>query len=137
MVYLPLQSDADISGFMGASRIVVVSNGFLQIMQALALGSPVVCISRGVGITKLNIDDRFDPFVSIEEDETRQKERLVQWLANDPFTPDLLDELSGERNGVKKSADLIEQILKRPARLPMLLRQTVRFGVDINELSGH
>ena len=67
---------------MGASRVTLISNGFLQIMEALAMGSPVIALKRshGVGMTVFNIDKRFVPFVSFEESQKQQGERILKWL---------------------------------------------------------
>jgi hypothetical protein len=135
VVTLPLLGDADVYGLMGASRVVIVANGFLQIMAALAMGSPVICIDRGLGISAFNIASRFYPYVSIGEDAEKQRDRLRQWLQESPLPLPLLEALSRERNGTRISADLIERTIARPRRwLARLLRLGVRFGVDINAL---
>jgi hypothetical protein len=109
---LPLQSDANVFGLMGASRVTLVSNGFLQIMEALAMGSPVIALKRGsgVGMGGLNIDTRFVPYVSFQEDQDQQKERIMRWLEVSPFPPDLYEKLKSERRGTSICADYAEAL---------------------------
>jgi hypothetical protein len=109
---LPFQSDANVSGLMGASRVTLVSNGFLQIMEALAMGSPVIALRRGsgIGMGGLNIDSRFVPYVSFQEDQDQQKERVMRWLEASPFPPDLYEKLKSERHGTRICADTIEAL---------------------------
>jgi len=120
---LPLQSDAAVAGLMGTSRVVLVSNGFLQIMEALAMACPVVCIDRGVGFAAWILDDRFRPYVSIGETTEQQQARIGQWLATSPFPPRLRDALQHERGGTRLCADLIEALAARRWTVPMLRRQ--------------
>ena len=133
LVHLPLQNDANVYGLMEVSQVLLISNGFLQIMEALALATPVICISRGIGITAFNIDERFKPFVSIDEDENCQVQRLKQWLthSNSLFPPALREELKLERNGVKICTDLIEEVKRQPPLLPRLRRLALHFGVEM------
>jgi hypothetical protein len=131
-IHLPVQTDACTYGLMQASRVVIMSNGFLQIMDALALGVPAICIDRGLGITSLNIEDRFKPFVSIGEDITIQEEKLKQWLQTSPFPLELKEELASERDGIQTCINLIEKTIKHPPLLPGLLRKAIHLGLDIN-----
>jgi len=114
-VTLPLQSDATVFGLMGASRVAIISNGFLQIMEALAMACPVICLPRGVGITSFNIDERFGRYVSIDESEHRQRDRLIHWLAETPFSSAMRAALATERGGLRRCADLIEEVSRHDA----------------------
>lgn len=127
---LPLQGDATVFGLMGASRVTIVSNGFLQIMEALAMACPVICVDRGgVGITSFNIDRRFASYVSIGENAHQQRERLRRWLEASPFSARQRAALQAERNGAQRCADLIEALVARgPAR--RTLRQRARRFLD-------
>ncbi len=115
---LPVLSDADVFGLMYASRITLVSNGFLQIMEALALASPVIALERGdgVGMQELNIDRRFWPYVSFGEPPSRQVRRMRRWYAQDPFSTGLRAKVERERGGTARSADLIEDLVAHPER---------------------
>jgi hypothetical protein len=119
-VSLPLQNDANVFGLMNASCVTVVSNGFLQIMEALAMGSPVIALARGsgVGMNSLNIDDRFLPFVSFGESLEQQRERVMHWMARTPFSPSLRKALQSERGGVSRCADMIEALVHQRAETP-------------------
>ncbi len=121
-VVLPLQSDANVFGLFAASRVTVVSCGFLQIMEALAMASPVIALQRGsgVGMGSLNIDDRFLPFVSFGEAPARQRERMRRWLASHPFPPDLVERLQHERGGASRCAEYIEALMRRRRTAPGL-----------------
>lgn len=114
-VTLPVLFDADIFGLMNIARVTLVSNGFIQIMDGLALGAPVIALERGggVGMNELNIDRRFWPYVSFGEEVERQQERLRTWFAQDPFDPALRAALATERRGTSRCADLIEELVLR------------------------
>jgi hypothetical protein len=109
-VSLPLQLDANSFGFLGASSVALVSNGFMQIMECLAMACPVIALERGtgVGMNELNIDRRFFPYVSFGEPLLRQLKRLLTWLDSDPFSPEMRIRLSLERHGVSYCATRIE-----------------------------
>ena len=112
LVVLPLQDDLNVFGFFAASSFVLVSNGFLQIMEALAMGCPVIALERGlgVGMTELNIDSRFVPYVSFAEALDQQLARMNKWMLATPFSEELLARLGRERHGVSYCADRIEQL---------------------------
>lgn len=114
----PVLRDADVFGLMHASRVTLVSNGFLQIMEALALASPVIALARGggVGMQELNIERRFAPYVSLEEPLPQQIERLREWYAEAPFSDELRAALQHERCGTARSADLIEDVVAHPEK---------------------
>jgi hypothetical protein len=115
---LPVLPDVDVFGLMHASRITLVSNGFLQIMEALAVASPVIALERGagVGMQELNIDHRFWPYVSFQESPKRQVQRVRDWYAQDPFSDELSAALRRERRGTARSADLIEDLVAHPEK---------------------
>jgi hypothetical protein len=133
IITLPLQSDPNVFGLFGASRVTLVSNGFLQIMEALALASPVIALERGtgVGMGSLNIDDRFVPFVSFGETREQQRERARQWLAASPFPPSLLDELKLERGGTCRCADHIEELVRQDRTEPGLWRRALQLRATL------
>jgi glycosyltransferase involved in cell wall biosynthesis len=113
ILVLPPQSDADLFGLIGAGRVALVSNGFLQIMDALALGCPVIALARGhgVGMTDLNIAEQFYPYVSFGASQAEQVARLRGWLSTSPFSPALMAALARERGGIVYSADEIEALV--------------------------
>jgi hypothetical protein len=121
VVDLPLQDDANMFGFIHASRVCLVSNGFIQLMDALALGCPVIALERGygVGMNELNIDERFFPHISFGETRHKQAGRMDAWLKAPPFTPELRKVLESERGGISLSADLIEGLTSRPHQQPV------------------
>jgi hypothetical protein len=122
-VSLPLQSDAHVFGLMRSSRVALISNGYLQIMEALALACPVICIDReGVGIAAWTVDERFKPYVSIGEEERQQQCRLQQWLREPPFGLQLRRDLEVERDGIRISADSVEKVT-RGGSAPKLRRR--------------
>jgi hypothetical protein len=109
---LPLQSDEDVFGFLYASRVSLVSNGFIQIMDSVALGCPVIALARpgSVGMNGLNVNERFLPYVSLIDNREDQCRKLNHWLQHCPFPPALRHELSNERGGIMRSADLVERV---------------------------
>jgi hypothetical protein len=111
-VVLPLQSDEHVFGFLHASRLALLSNGFIQIMDALALACPVIALARpgGAGMNHLNISDRFEPYVSLNDNREDQYHKMNRWLHQSPFPPALREELGNERGGAVRSADLVERI---------------------------
>jgi hypothetical protein len=114
-VCLPLQLDPVMFGFFSASAASLVSNGFMQIMDCLALGSPVVALERSasVGMNELNIDSRFFPYVSFGECVERQLERINGWLKSDAFSPEMRMSLATERHGVVHCATRVEAFHRR------------------------
>ena len=135
-IALPLQPDAVVFGFFGASRIALVSNGFLQIMEVLAMACPVVALERGsgVGMNELNIHSRFFRYVSFNESVGRQLDRIGSWFAEDVFSPDLRSRLTSERHGVIYCANRIQAVhtrylWRKSRRNPW--RRAVRFASRI------
>lgn len=123
---LPLQLDPHVFGFLQVSSAALLSNGFIQIMDSLALGCPVITLSRGagVGMGSLNLVSRFAPYVSLDESLAKQYRRLTEWLRRSPFPPRLAEDLRRERQGAQLSADLVEELVdlgpvRRPGWLPL------------------
>ena len=115
-----------------ASAVALVSNGFMQIMECLALGCPVIALERGtgVGMSELNIDKRFLPYVSLGEPIDQQLKRVWAWLDSDPFSPEMRRRLCLERHGISYCATRIESIYhrnlwerSRPPRWRRILRR--------------
>ena len=114
LVTLPLQCDATVFGFFAASAVTLVSNGFLQIMEALASASPVIALERGdgVGMNAFNIAKRFEPYVSFEHSVEQQLSCLSRWLTMSPISPDLRARLELERHGLVICANRIEAVYR-------------------------
>jgi hypothetical protein len=114
-VTLPLQSDANVFGFFAASAVSIVSNGFLQIMEVLAMGCPVIALAResGVGMSWLNIGSQFVPYASFKESRCQQLDRMRRWLRASPFPPEIAVRLGAERHGCSYCANRIEQVYRQ------------------------
>ena len=114
LVTLPLQCDATVFGFMAASAVTLVSNGFLQIMEALALASPIIALERGdgVGMNAFNIAKRFEPYVSFEHSVEEQLSCMTRWLQMSPISPELRARLDLERHGLVICANRIEAVYR-------------------------
>ena len=114
LVALPLQCDATVFGFFAASAVTLVSSGFLQIMEALALASPVIALERGdgVGMNAFNIAKRFEPYVSFEHPVEQQLSCLTRWLEKDPICPELRTRLNLERHGLLICANRLESVYR-------------------------
>lgn len=123
-----LAGDADLFGFMAAARAVVLANGYMQILESLALARPAICVMRGVGLEGWTVEDRFKAYVSIDEDFDTQRERLASWLAAPPIPPDLAERLAQERHGARRVADEAEALIARsgPSDLWFRLRRVAR-----------
>lgn len=123
---LPVLPDEDIYGLTALAQVTLVSSGFIQIMDTLAMGSPVVALPRGgpVGMTELNIEERFRPYVAFGVEMAALRQRARQWLHADPFDARLRASLAQERCGTSRCADLIEDLVLR-GRLPFR-RQPLR-----------
>ena len=130
LVTLPLQSDANAFGFFGASAVTLVSNGFLQIMEALAMASPVIALERGagVGMTGFNIDKRFVPYVSLEHSLEEQAAHLNDWLRKSPISAELRARLSAERHGLHYCANRIEAVYRHSQTEPKWRRAVRRWA---------
>lgn len=115
LVTLPLLPDPDVFGFFAISAVSLVSNGFLQIMDVLALGCPVIALERGgsIGMNSLNIDSRFVPYVSFNETLDQQRDRVHGWLDENPIPSALRLRLQSERHGCSHCANRIEQVYRQ------------------------
>jgi hypothetical protein len=116
---LPPQPDAVLFGCLRSSQVSLLSNGFIQVMDSLALRCPAIALKRGngVGMNWINYDDRFYPFISFEESEAEQRAKIERWLEQSPFPRELLPRLDRERNGAAVCADRVEALAaRRPAR---------------------
>lgn len=111
---LPLLPDAQLFGWMAASRTVILANGFMQMMEALALGCPALCIDRGIGMPGWSLDETFLPYVSIGETPAQQRARLDGWLEGCPFSAAQLDALRRERGGARAVVDHLERVVAHP-----------------------
>jgi hypothetical protein len=114
LLTLALQDDANAFGFFAASKISIVSNGFLQIMEVLAMGCPVIALERGsgIGMSELNIAEQFIPYASFNETSDQQAARLEKWLDADPFPSALAARLKLERHGCTHCANRIEEVYR-------------------------
>jgi len=121
---LPLLRDPDLFGWMATSRVTILANGFMQMMEALALGCPALAIDRGVGMWPGTLDDTFLPYVSNCETPGQQLARLEGWLEGCPFTAAQLEGLRRERAGAGAGADHLERVAARP----LLSRRLQRAG---------
>lgn len=109
-----LLPDDGFFGAIAASRAVILANGYMQILEAIALATPALCIDRGVGLDHWAVEARYRPYVSIGEDPGKQLERLRSWLATSPFEPELAAALAKERRGASLCADAVESLLRAP-----------------------
>jgi hypothetical protein len=60
--------------------------------------------------------DRFEPYVSLNDNREDQCRKMNQWLQHSPFPPALRHELGSERGGAARNADLVEHIASRRPR---------------------
>jgi hypothetical protein len=111
---LPLQRDQDLFGWIAASRVTILANGFMQIVEALALGCPALSIDRGLGLPAGALDEAFLPYASNCETPGQQLARLDGWLEGCPFPPALLEALRRERSGLRACVDHLEAVAARP-----------------------
>jgi hypothetical protein len=120
-VALPPQPDSIIFGLFAGSAAALAANGFMQIMECLAMACPIVALARGydVGpILHIEIAERFAPFISVREEQERQLQRLHDWLDASPFTFEQRTRLTSERNGLAYCATRIEQLYRSRTFLP-------------------
>jgi len=125
-VAMPLRSDADLFGFIASSRAAILANGFMQIVEALALGCPAICIHRGIGMDAWGLAEDIEPWVSMQQSDAVRRERLRGWLAARPFSAGQLDALRHERHGARVGADHIERVAARPRLARRLQRLASR-----------
>lgn len=121
---LPLQHDAQLFGWIATSRAVIVANGFMQLMEAVALGCPAICIDRGIGMRATEIDEILRGYISVAETTEQQLARLRSWLETSPFSETDLMKLRDERDGARRAADHLEEVARSPlvkARFERLL----------------
>jgi hypothetical protein len=132
---LPLSGDPVVFGCINSSEVVLVSNGFIQVIDSIALGCPVIALKRsaGVGMNGLNYDARFYPYLSFEESAADQRARINLWLEHSPFSSEFLAQLKRERNGASVSADFIEALVARKpprGRLAGILQAMTRHATN-------
>jgi glycosyltransferase involved in cell wall biosynthesis len=126
-VALPLQPDATMFGLIAASRAAILANGFMQIIEALALGTPAVCVHRGIGMDGFQLDPAFAGLVAFVDDAAAGAERVAAWLDSDPFDPPLREALARERGGLARTADAIERVARRPRRGARMQRRAIEW----------
>ena len=117
---MPLLKDADLFGWIATSRAAVVSNGFMQMMEVLALGCPAICVDRGIGMWSWSLAKELSPYLSLGEKPEQQQERLAGWLRKSPLSDEQQAALKLERHGARVCADLFEAAAQRralPSRL--------------------
>jgi hypothetical protein len=124
---LPLQQDDQLFGLIAASQTVVLANGFMQIVEAVALGCPAVCIHRGIGMDSYTLDPVFQPFVSFEDSWEARVPRVLEWLRNNPFTAEQSEALRRERGGIQMTVDYVEKAVARPRWYSKLQRYAERW----------
>jgi hypothetical protein len=122
-VALPLQADETLFGLIAASRAVILANGFMQMMEALALGCPAVCVHRGIGMDGFQLNPAFRPLVSFAEDADAGARQVREWLRESPFTAEQRALLARERGGVTVTVDFIERAVARPRFVSRLQRR--------------
>jgi hypothetical protein len=122
-IALPLQDDATLYGLIHTSAASIVANGFMQVMESLALCCPPMCMQRGIGMWTTQLDRVFHRYALFCEDLNAQRETLRSWLIESPFDADLRARLAAERNGAAECADHIERVLAHPPALAIRLRQ--------------
>ncbi len=130
-----LLPDASFFGAISAARVVVLANGYMQILEALALATPALCIDRGLGLDPWAVEARYRPYVSIGEDSAAQMERLRSWLAASPFEPELAAALAAERNGASLAADAVGDLLRSPADTTARARRRARIANGFTAVS--
>ena len=79
---LPLLKDADLYGWIAASRVAIVANGFMQMMEMLALGCPAICVDRAASACGRG---RSPMAVALRVAVRGAGERLLGWLRASPF----------------------------------------------------
>jgi hypothetical protein len=132
---LALQEDPDLFGLIAASRVTILANGFMQIVEALALGCPAVCIQRGLGMDGWALDQRLRPFISFEEPPEVCLERVRSWIECSPFSDGLRDALQAERHGLTRCANAIEEGFRRPRLYSKMQRWADRMALPFR--TGH
>jgi len=125
-VSLPLFEDADMFGLIAASHGSIVANGFMQVMESLALGTPSVSIDRGRGMPGWAYDERFHPFIATEGGIEELAKKLDDWLEQSPFSEQQLERLALERGGVDACVERLEAIARSPRFLPRVQRLSTR-----------
>ena len=120
---LPLQDDATLYGLIHSSAASIVANGFMQVMESVALCCPPMCMDRGIGMWTNQLNSVFHGHASFSEDLNAQRETMRGWLTASPFDAGLRARLSVERNGAEECADHIERLFDRRRTLGIRLRQ--------------
>jgi hypothetical protein len=121
-VALPLQRDAALYALLESSAAAIVANGFMQIMESIAMGCPAICIDRGIGMWSVQLDASFDS-VACFASSPGAREKLEGWLGKSPFDAELLAKLRAERNGATECASHLEALHAHPEWLRIRARQ--------------
>lgn len=122
-ILLPQQQDSIVFGLLASSAVTLAANGFMQIMECVALACPIVALQRDcdVGTGTLEVAEQFRPFASVREDTDRQLARLHEWLEESPFSESARTRLQAERHGLAYCVNRIEQVVRstRPRKTPV------------------
>jgi hypothetical protein len=135
-VALPLQKDAAFYALLESSAAAIVANGFMQIMESIAMGCPAICIDRGIGMWSNQLDASFDR-VACFASSPGAREKLAGWLGKSPFDSDLLAKVRAERNGAAECASHLETLHANPAWLRIRARQAKYVTRHLAESAWH
>jgi len=128
--HLSLRSDpgdAELYRAMGSAQVLLCKNGYQQMVEALYLGTPLVCVERDGGLPRDALADEMAPavqFVSGPADLPVAATRIQGWLGGQTPRP-LVSPEHRIADPVAYSADVLERCMERrhgqevPCALPM------------------
>jgi len=110
-----LPNDYLLSQWVGSSPFVVCKNGFQQIVESLALGTPAVVLSAMGGVPECLLSPFLRPFVCYFPERDQDWSRLLStvsvWLSARPSMP-WETQLRDISNPIRYSADMLLTVLQ-------------------------
>jgi glycosyltransferase involved in cell wall biosynthesis len=114
--FAPIPSDGWFRASLASSALVFCKNGFQQIVESLAVGTPAIAVPVAGGVPEEFLDGELRPFVHyLSERPDPWEEALArarQWMAERPrlpWTGDLARLASPVRYGAEIFADLLRE----------------------------
>lgn len=118
MSFVPIPSDEGFRAYLESSSLVFCKNGFQQIVETLATGTPVIAVPVVGGVDQEFLDGDLEPFVHYLQEGTDGWEGAVararEWIAGRPRLP-WTEDLSRLESPVRYGAGLFTDLLRGTA----------------------
>lgn len=114
LVFIGLPTDGRLSAYVASSRLVVCKSGFQQMMESLALGTPVIAYDGPGAVPAAFVDRRLAPFIHYFPSPLLDWQRTVLqaavWVSQQPVIPWRHEIASMEEPARQAAATLVMQL---------------------------